>query len=206
MSRIVIWDIDGTLLDTHPGVERVLCRTLEEYHLPSEKALIKRIVNSPKLPDALEVYMGVDKETSMLITNTFRSYYGQEGIYDAYLYKGVRAVLDALHDSGVKQAIASYKRHDLAVAICRNSGLDDYCSPIVGADMHNKMSKTDLIRRSMESLTNSVESVFYIGDMPTDKEAAEELGIQFCGVNYGYGFSGVEGYADSPEQILNIIK
>ena len=45
-----------------------------------------------------------------------------------------------------------------------------------------------------------------IGDMPADKEAADSIGIDFLGVNYGFGFNGNPEYADTPGDILNKLK
>lgn len=206
MTRLVVWDIDGTLLDTRRGVSSALRTTLQTHGFAADAETVRRIVHAPKLPEALATCAGVPQEAVMRVTNAFRLAYSQQGIYEADLYEGIKAALESLRHAGVAQAIASYKRHDLALAICAHFGLAEYCSPIVGADESNALSKKDLIRQCLAAHECPADGALYIGDMPTDKAAAEELCMRFLGVNYGYGFHGVPGYANEPEDIWRVLE
>lgn len=123
----------------------------------------------------------------------------------ATVYDGVYDVMESLRARGVKQAIATNKRQDYATEICEHFGFDKYCFPIIGADNDNKLTKADLIKKCLQTLNvTNLSSAVMIGDTNGDKTAAETVDIDFIGVNYGFGFNNVAGYANTPPDILKL--
>ena len=102
--------------------------------------------------------------------------------------------------------MATNKRQDYAIDICKHFGIDKYCQPIYGADNFNKLSKAELIKNCLKDLEVADNQVVMIGDTIGDKVAAEQAGVGFIGVNYGFGFKNIEGYANSPSEILDLLK
>ena len=202
--KLIIWDIDGTLLDTHEGVSSALSFTLERYGISKSKAEILEMVHTPKIKDAFVRIAGLDEKKAKEATDIFRQRYVEHDLFKAMPYKGIMDVLRYCAENGIKQAIATNKRQDCADNICRHFKIDNYCSPISGGDRYNSLSKADLIKQCLRAHNISdCKNAVMVGDTTSDKTAAEQAGIDFIGVNYGFGFKNVEGYANSPNEILD---
>lgn len=115
-------------------------------------------------------------------------------------------VLATLKEKGCRQAIATNKRQDYAEGIIQHFGMGKFCSPIYGAANTNKYTKSQLIEKCLQDLgvKNRSQAVM-IGDTTNDRDSAAEVGIDFIGVNYGFGFKEVEEYASSPNELLNFL-
>ena len=133
----------------------------------------------------------------------FRQRYKDHELFKACLYPGIEEVMCTMQESGLKQAIATFKREDYALNICRHFQFDRYCKPIFGADNENKLTKADIIAKCLTAhAIDDVADAVMIGDMDSDKNAAEKLGVDFIGVNYGFGFKDNENYAYNSGEIL----
>lgn len=201
--RLVIWDIDGTLLDTHKGVSTALRYALKQFNISKTEAEIMAMVHTPKIKEAFIEIAGMDESVAEQATDIFRNYYVMESLLQAVPYKDILEVLKKIQTMGIHQAVASNKRQDCATKICAHFGIDQFCEPICGADRYNTLSKSDLIRKGLDYYKISdLSSAVMIGDTDSDKNAAKRAGIDFIGVNYGFGFRDSAEYANSPEEIL----
>ncbi len=201
--KAVIWDVDGTLLDTQKGLTAAYRYAVEQCHLPSKTDEELRSYIGPTPQTIFMTHFGLNEEDAQHAADIFRERYKSHDLFKAFLYPGVEDVLSSLDKAGIQQAIATNKRQDYATEICEHFGLDTYCSPIIGADNENKLTKADLIKKCLKELEIiDPSSVVMIGDTEGDKQTAKAAGVQFLGVNYGFGFRNIPGYASSPEEIL----
>lgn len=203
MCKFVIWDVDGTLLDTRAGLVAAYRYALTELGLPdrTDAQICSYIGPTPQA--IFQIRFGLSAAKAQHAADVFRERYKTRDLLKATVYDGVYDVMESLRARGVKQAVATNKRQDYATEICEHFGFDKYCFPIVGADNDNKLTKADLIKQCLQTLNVAdLSSAVMIGDTDGDKAAAETVGIGFIGVNYGFGFDGVEGYADTPFEIL----
>lgn len=201
--KTVLWDVDGTLLNTQEGLTAAYRYTIEQCQLPfkTDKQISSFI--GPTSQTVFMTHFDLNKEAAQYVAEIFRERYKSHDLFKAFLYNGIKDILEHLQKEGIQQAIATYKRQDYATEICEHFGLDDYCSPIVGADSENKLTKADLINKCLETLEISdPTSVVMIGDTEGDKQASQIAGVHFLGVNYGYGFRNVPDYADSVKEIF----
>ena len=201
--KAVIWDVDGTLLNTQEGLTAAYRHAIEQCYLPSKTDEELGSFIGPTPQTIFMTHFGLNRDEAQHAANIFRERYKSHDLFKASLYPGVEDVLSGLDKAGIQQAIATNKRQDYATEICKHFGIDDYCDPIVGADNENKLTKADLIKKCLEELEISdPSSVVMIGDTEGDKRAAKAAGVHFLGVNYGFGFNNVPHYANSPDEIL----
>ncbi len=201
--KAIIWDVDGTLLNTQEGVAAAVRYTLDTCHQSWTEEDIVRILNTPKIKGAFMTIMGMTEMQAEQATDVFRTRYKEADLFKASVYEGVMDVLEAIKARGIPQAIATNKRQDCATEICHHFGLDYYCYPVVGGDRYNQRTKADLIQDCLGELSLAPsDEIVFIGDMPADREAAQAVGIDFWGINYGFGFHNVSGYIDTPVDIL----
>lgn len=201
--KYVIWDIDGTLLDTREGLIFAYKWTFEQLKInPLSNEEILHLIGPTPVTIFKEKF-GLNDDKAQQAGDLFRERYKNYDLYKAKLYDGILDVLKILSANGVKQAIATNKRQDYAMLICQYFGIDKYCSPIYGADNGNQLTKNKLILATLSDMNADFSQSIMIGDTIGDRKAAEEANINFIGVNYGFGFKNIEGYVNSPLEILD---
>ncbi len=186
----VIWDVDGTLLNTQEGLLAAYRYTLNTLGLPPRTDEVLSSYIGPTPPTVFRRYFEMEAAEAQKAADIFRERYKEHDLLKASVYEGTLEVLEALKAHGIRQAIATNKRQDYATDICAHFGLDRYCSPIYGADNENRLTKADLIRKCLDDL--GVSRAVMVGDTEGDRQAAEQAGIDFIGVGYGFGLKDAE--------------
>lgn len=202
--RYVIWDVDGTLMDAGEGVILSIQEVLYNHgfmNFTHEQLVAMHA--EPLIQNAFQKACLLTEGEAAEYADEFREIYKSKNLYKAELYPGIEGVMARIKELGLVQAVATNKRQDYAYDVCAHFGITQYCTPIVGSDGKPGKSKIHVLERCIETLAVEDRSeVVMIGDTEGDKRAAQEAGVAFIGVNYGYGFRGVEMYADTPEEIL----
>lgn len=196
---VVVFDLDGTLLDTTRGVLESVRYTIGAMNLPMlPEEAIKRFVGPPMQDSFVREY-GVTKETAQQAANIFRKYYKTKSLLQADVYDGIIELLQMLKKQGKKLAIATYKRHDYAMDILKHFEIADYCDSMNGADNNNVLTKADILDKCLEEIGNPPrDRVVLIGDSEYDSIGAANAGIDFIGVTYGFGFRTESDIAKHP--------
>lgn len=206
--KCVIWDVDGTLLNTSEGVVSAVNDTLTEVNLPVLTPMQEDILmGTPKIQDAFINLCKCIPEKALILANKYREIYKNKFLLKANVYRGIQDILAMLAQQGIIQAIVTNKREDYAVKICQYFNFQTYCSPILGSDGTPQSEKSQKIIKCLNLLNiTDKKQVVMIGDTIGDKTAAEQVGIDFIGVNYGFGFKNIKGYANSPSEVLDLLK
>lgn len=201
--QAIIYDIDGTLLDTSEGVVDTYKHIIRVLGLKqmNDAELVR--LNGPVSQAVFSEYFHLQGEHIQHATDLYRKYYLEHNVYRAKLYDGIKELLETVRDGGVSQVVATNKRQDIAEAVCDYFGISPYLRPIIGQDNVPTRTKTDIINECLQKL--DTRCAVMVGDTESDKQAAKEAGIDFIGVNYGYGFRNVPSYANSPKEILGRI-
>lgn len=202
----VLWDIDGTLLNTLDSLVSSYRYTIDKLALEerSDEEIASYIGPTPQT--IFQTHFNMDKISAQKASDIFRENYKNKNLYNAKVYNGIYEVLETLKRSNINQAVATNKRQDYAIEICRYFKIDQYCNPIIGSDNQNTLTKKDIVKQCLEYLqVEASHRVVLIGDTNGDKTAAEQVGIDFIGVNYGFGFKNIDNYADSPSDILKFL-
>ena len=191
--EMVIFDVDGTLLDTREGILSSVVYTMQTHGLPvpDEKTLLT-FIGPPVQVSFTRQYHLTDPAQAQKLTDTFRRRYSEADLTKAVPYPGMYDLFGALKAAGITPAVATYKRQDYAEAIVRHFGFDAYTDVIYGADNHNKLKKKDIIELCLQKRGVSPECALMVGDSDNDAIGAKEIGIDFLGVTYGFGFHSAE--------------
>lgn len=201
--QLVIYDIDGTLLDTSEGVVDTYKYIIGFLGLKqmNDAELVR--LNGPVSQVVFSEYFHLRGEHIQHATDLYREYYLKNNLYKASLYDGIKELLKTVQDGGVKQAVATNKRQDIAEAVCTHFGISSYLHPIIGQDNVPTRTKADILKECLQE--SNPRCAVMVGDTEGDRQAAEEVGVNFIGVNYGYGFRNITGYANTPRDVLSII-
>ncbi len=186
---LVIFDLDGTILDTSEGIILSIKHVVDIMGLDklSDAALSSFI--GPPIQDSFERECGLVGEKQQEAVTIFRDYYKSSAMFKASPYEGIYDTFQALSDSKIKIAVATYKREDYAKKILNHFEFDKFTQNIYGGDIENKLKKNDIINLciSNSGITDKGRVVM-VGDTCHDAYGAEQAGIDFIGVTFGFGF------------------
>ncbi len=192
MYNTILFDLDGTLLDTTNGVVDAVKITIEDYgfEMPSEE-ILKTFVGPPMQKSMAEKF-NLDEAYALKVANKFRANYKKYSLYNAELYPGIIKMFNRLKSNGFKLAIATNKSHENAEGIIKHFGLNKYCDFYMGSDLAGKLNKADIVEKCIEVLNADKKRTVLIGDSEFDSVGAAQAGIDFIGVTYGFGYKCAE--------------
>ena len=182
----VLFDLDGTLLDTSRGIYNSVRHAVSVMGLPelSEVQLV-RFVGPPPKKMYRETF-GLSEADAEQATRLHREYGRTKAILEAEVYDGILPLLKELKEAGCLLGVATLKSQPIAEDILARYGLAQYMDFIVGMDAGETLTKADTLRMCMED-ADPADCVL-IGDSIYDGEGAKEVGIDFIGALYGFGF------------------
>lgn len=211
--KAIIFDLDGTLLDTGKGIVKCVASTLSKMDLtvPNEE-ICKSFVGPPLKNRFLELFK-TDEKIADDFVRLFRKEYAKGDIFLADRYPGMDECLAELHKR-FPLAVATNKREDLAIKLLEKFQMTSYFDAICGSDAASTMTKEQIVATAADRLGFAPADCLMIGDSVNDAEAAERLGMTFVGVTYGYGFKGENdlmifshiGCMQKPVEIESILK
>jgi phosphoglycolate phosphatase len=191
----VLFDLDGTLLDTAADIALALNRTMVEYECkPLAEDDVRRMVGrgSPILIERAVAAQDriIDAATQAAMLERFFHHYGQleESNEDtAQPYTGAAESLRTLHDAGLRTAVVTNKQHRFAGALLDRLGLADWVDVVVGGDTcaRRKPDPQPLLF-ACNSLHVPPSESLMVGDSVNDVQAARAAGIPIVCVSYGY--------------------
>ena len=195
--KLVIFDLDGTLLDTGRGILKCVASTLGKmgFKVPDEETC-KTFVGPPLKKRFLELY-DADENTADAVMKVFREEYGMGEVFLADRYAGMEECLTALHKK-FALAVATYKREDHAIKLLEKFEMAQFFDTICGSDEAATMTKNQIVVEAAERLGIPLADCVMVGDSDNDAIAAEQLGMLFIGVTYGYGFKSEANVAKYP--------
>lgn len=203
MYRLIVFDLDGTLADTSQGI--IACHRYANAAMGrpiTDDRLLEGIIGGP-LYETYRERFGYSEEEARRAVEIYRAHYAQVGVAGSVLYPGMDECLAALKERGYRLAVATLKAEELARRLLDSLGVAGYFDVIRGMDGRDSLSKSDLIRMCMAELGAVPAETVLVGDSVHDARGAEQAGVSFLGVTYGFGFAGPrEDMAADSWQIL----
>ena len=212
--KCVVFDLDGTLLDTSEGIFSAVKYTINKFGLESLDVDTMKTFIGPPIQDSFKRVFGFEDKVISEMAATFRNRYKGENLLLAKPYDGIYEVFEYLNSVGIKSAIATYKREDYAIRLLKHFHFDRYTDLIYGSDFEGKLKKKDIIELALKkACVDDYSKALMIGDSDNDSIGATSIGIKFLGVTYGFGFKTKEdvyqfnsiGVADNTKEIIEII-
>lgn len=189
-KRNILFDFDGTLFDTSPGILRCLRVILEKngYDAHTDRWL-HRFIGPPML-EALREFYEMDGQEAERIKDEYRELYTAEGVKECAPMPGARECLQRLRAAGAKIAIATSKPYYLTEEILHRFAFYDYFDAICGAESDAHSGKAEIVRRAMERLDARAEDTVMIGDRKYDVLGAKAWDVPCIGYDSGFAEPG----------------
>ena len=188
--QTLLFDLDGTIIDSIPDVLHAFNRGLNDCGYDSvNEAELRTVIGRP-LPDMLTALgRHLSEKSYQLFYQSFRNNYGKPRYYGKF-YPSMLNLLQNLKQLGVKLAIVTTKGQEHADEVCRFYGLDKICHAIVGRQNHFKTKPApDQLYHAllvMGSDPSYLNACAMIGDTENDIVAGKAVGIATIGVTWGY--------------------
>lgn len=187
-SRI-LFDLDGTLTDSGPGILNSVRHAIRAMDLPRPNDSDLRKFIGPPLHESFMHFCSLDREGARQAVACYREYYAETGIFENTLYEGVTELLRDLDTSGKTIILATSKPSFYADQILKHFEILDFFSRVVGSEMDGtRTCKIELIREIVGDLPDSERRrTLMVGDREHDIIGARRNEIDSVGVTYGYG-------------------
>lgn len=197
-ATVVLFDLDGTLTDSAPGIFAGFRHALSSVGAPAPTEEQLALVIGPPLIDTFRT-MGLSEDVAQQALAVYFERYDAVGWAENTVFDGIEAVLTELRDRGVRLAVATSKSERFAHRILDHFGLSGYFEFIGGASTDGaRRAKWDVIEHSLRNLdmhpraadNGGTAGVVMVGDRDHDVHGAARFGIPTVYVNWGYGIDG----------------
>lgn len=185
----VLWDLDGTLSDSAPGILAALRHAFAVNGVPPMDADTERRILGPPFYDSLPPLIG-DVPLAHVI-GAYREHY-RTSMFDTVPYDGVRELLSAAADAGLRMAVATSKPEAYAVPIVEHLGFDGFFATVGGDELDGSLGTKSLVIGRVLSRLGDVDPArtLMVGDREHDVFGARDHGIPCAGAGWGYGGPG----------------
>ena len=213
MYKAVIFDLDGTLLDTLKDLANSVNYALREFGYP-ERTIdeVRRFIGNGVIklmkraaPD------GIDEEAFEKCFNTFRSHYLEHMYDNTKPYEGIMEMLSILKEKGVKTAVVSNKLHSGVVGLCEDFFGGQLTSAYGVNTEDERKPQPKNVFKALYDLGVGAEETVYVGDSGVDVQTAKNAGLKCIGVTWGFRSeeelleAGAEYIAHSAEETVDIV-
>jgi len=189
--KTLVFDLDGTLIDSAPDIANALNKLLADYNLTSLSLaevrdmigdgawnLVRRGFDAKNIPMPDEIDNLVQR---------FLDHYGKALAVDTTLFPGVIETLEKLKKAGHKLSVCTNKPHAPTMALLKEFNLDHFMDGVVGGDsLPFKKPDGRHITMFLDDMDSAVKNAIMVGDSQNDVYAARDAGIPVIFMTFGY--------------------
>ena len=185
----VIFDLDGTLIDSAPAILQSFAQVLERHDITPLHPLSSALIGPPLRPTLQKLSGITDPARLEALAADFVDVYDGHAYRATLAYDGVDAMLRALLEGGARLHIATNKRLAPTEKILHHLGWHTLFHSVYALDRASPAypGKADMLQALLRDEGVAVEAACYVGDTPGDLDAAQACGLRFHGVEWGYG-------------------
>jgi phosphoglycolate phosphatase len=212
-TRSVLLDLDGTLIDSQPGILASCLAALRALgHEPDEALDIKRFIGPP-LEETMQALLQAygDDRTGEAVA-AYRQHYGESGFLGSEPYAGIGRSLEEMQQAGLRLYLATSKRETFASRILNHLGFARYFDGIHGSVPGGALDhKPELLAHVLSQHDLSPSRSLMVGDRRHDISGAHAVGMRGLGVLWGYGSrdeletAGADQLVESPADLARTV-
>ena len=210
--KTVLFDLDGTLIDTAPDMAAaldMLCR--EENQPPVSYEQVRPVVSNGSVALIMLAFCDVEDEKRLeYLKQRYLDIYLNNICIDSTPFKGIETVLDHIEHNGLNWGVVTNKPGWLTLPLMDSLQLVQRAATIVSGDTtENSKPHPDPMHHACDEANSESAECLYVGDARRDIEAGKNAGMKTLVANYGYiGMNedintwGADAIINTPEEIL----
>ncbi|TAJ48316.1 MAG: HAD family hydrolase [Herbiconiux sp.] len=188
----ILFDLDGTITDSAPGIIGRLSRTLEAMGRPIPAPTELLAFVGPPILDGFRDVADMNEEEAKEALGVYRALAASEGpADDSVVYPGMLGLIRALHAAAVPLALATSKGESQAIRIIEHLGVTECFTVICGSsEDETRSAKKDVVEETLRRLREQsidLSNLVMVGDRSHDIEGAAHHGVPAIMVEWGYG-------------------
>jgi len=198
--KLIIFDLDGTVNDSSPGIMYCFQRTGEAYGITDIAPEMLRSGLCGPFEDNISRILGLKPEQVSQAISIYVEHYTEKGASMCEMFPGVRETILDLKGKGYLIGLATMMVNEYARETLRRYGILDLFDTVHGTNFTTPYAKEDLIDFCLMDLDIQPEEAVLVGDGIDDHRAAMVSGTGFIAAKYGYGIkdeycenTGIEG-------------
>lgn len=184
----LIFDLDGTLLDTSSGILSAVKELFEARGLPLLPDDQMRSFIGPPIEHTF-ITLDMSPDVAKDLAKGFRNIYFEKKLFDAEVFPNVKDLLKVCKDKGISLGVATNKRENYTITLLEYFGLAEFFDVIHGTDEKGNLTKTDIINNCLKDMSVSSSDALMVGDAWSDEVGAKEARVDFAAAMYGFGFN-----------------
>jgi phosphoglycolate phosphatase len=187
--RNLIFDLDGTLVDSLPGIASSIQYAVRNHAPGAPVENLRELVGPPVRQILRRLMASISEPQLDEVEREFRIAYDSWGWKETEVFPSVPETLAALHREGLKLFLFTNKPEFAATKICEALGLRQFFVGMLSKDSRRPeyVSKTEMLRALVEEHGLTKDACLVVGDGQDDYLSAVELEIEFVHAGYGYG-------------------
>ena len=189
LGNTVIFDFDGTIVDSAPAILDTLEQVLAKHQLKPRRPVSHDLIGPP-LPATLPALTGIsDKAKLEQLIGSFKAVYDSTGLESTLLYAGMETLLPALVKSGYRLMLATNKRKFPTERLLAKFKLAECFTGVYCLDSQDPpyADKSRMLTAMLQTQSLTPRHSIYVGDTCHDEVAAARAGLPFLAVAWGYG-------------------
>ena len=188
--KAVVFDLDGTLIDSAPDIAHALNRATEKRRIePFDLNQVKEMIGGgvPQLVGRALLARGLPDDGLMPLVEDFIALYRENLTTNTRVYDGGRELLEQLHQEGRRLGVCTNKNHELTIEILQQLDLMKYFGSVLG-EREGRPRKPDPapLLEVVAELGASPQDTLMAGDSEADVACARAANIPAVVVNFGY--------------------
>jgi phosphoglycolate phosphatase len=210
--RLALFDMDGTLIDSEPGILGSIKHAFEHIGAALPSADVLRSWIGPPFHQTFPAALGHDPQLVEQAIAKYREHFIAGGWLDHEVYPGIAELIAALHASGVKLAVVTSKPLNQARTIVDHLPFGALFAKVYGPDPSTAHStKAEMIAEALADFAISPRAAVMIGDRHFDIAGARAHDVRAIGVSWGFGSveelqqAGAAVIVDTPAALLNTL-
>lgn len=191
--RAVIFDLDGTLVDSLPGIESSVRHAVDQV-LPDESLPnLKTVIGPPITTMFARLWPELSAKMIDALVEEFRPHYLAEGCLESKMIPGVLETISYLQTKGLSMFILTNKPFAPSQKILAHLGLANFFTEILSPDSNPPLFsvKAGGAKFLLDKFDLSPHETALVGDGEDDAHAAKACGLCFIAAAYGYGRAAV---------------
>lgn len=198
--QTIIFDLDGTLADTSEGIYNCIRYAQTKMKLPPITNAQMRSHIGPPMHESYERNFHLSGTSLEQAIGFHKEYALTKGLYEASLYDGIPQLLSQLKSRGLKLAVATLKYEETAKKMLSFLNVASFFDVICGTLSEVKLTKAQLLEKCVDLCQGEKSTALLVGDSSYDALGAQEAGIDFLGVTYGFGFQTADDVNQYPNE------